>query len=340
MIPSIAKKNIHWIVLVGFIFANLLVMSPIDPLSFFAGAYTLLGLWYASDRGVFLRLATATRGVRRRGAGIRRRITQTLVIRFETDAPVEHIQALSRAIPDRYWRRYTHGAVAVMFLWWAIWGIVAVVVAVFGIQELLAAPPEVGAGSSDPLALGEVVTTAPSYAVPVAIELGKLLLTYWAVVLIVTPGMILHELGHGIGLVRSGVGVESVGIIFVGPAPVAPFVRQGNLKDGGRDEVMAALAAGPAANVCMAVMYTTATAIVLVLSAAVGTTATRPVAVVLLVLAALEVLNGGLNSIPVYKVDGGIFRRIWRSRSVEWASPATGRHTAAEGVTVAGGDAS
>lgn len=50
-------------------------------------------------------------------------------------------------------------------------------------------------------------------------------LMYLALFIVLLPGVAFHEFGHLVAAVRTGVGIESYGLLFIGPLPMGAFVK-------------------------------------------------------------------------------------------------------------------
>jgi Zn-dependent protease/predicted transcriptional regulator len=148
------------------------------------------------------------------------------------------------------------------------------------------------------LVVGQMDTSAPSMPVPLRWVTGAVVAAAFLV------SVLAHELGHGIAGRRRGVEVGPITLYFFGGS--ASFQVEA---DEPRDEIVVALA-GPA--VSLAIGF--ALVVVGIAGTGTGVPAIEVAAGIALVLAALNLVLGGVNLVPAYPLDGG---RV--VRAVVWA---------------------
>jgi Zn-dependent protease/predicted transcriptional regulator len=148
------------------------------------------------------------------------------------------------------------------------------------------------------LVVGQMDTSAPSMPVPLRWVTGAVVAAAFLV------SVLAHELGHGIAGRSRGVEVGPITLYFFGGS--ASFQVEA---DRPRDEIVVALA-GPA--VSLAIGF--ALVVVGIAGTGTGVPAVEVAAGIALVLAALNLVLGGVNLVPAYPLDGG---RV--VRAVVWA---------------------
>jgi Zn-dependent protease/predicted transcriptional regulator len=148
------------------------------------------------------------------------------------------------------------------------------------------------------LVVGQMDASVPAMPVPVRWVTGVVVAAAFLV------SVLAHELGHGIAARRRGVEVGPITLYFFGGS--ASFQVEA---DRPRDEVVVALA-GPA--VSLAIGF--ALAVVGIAGSGTGVPAIEVTAGIAIVLAALNLVLGGINLVPAYPLDGG---RV--VRGVVWA---------------------
>jgi Zn-dependent protease/CBS domain-containing protein len=148
------------------------------------------------------------------------------------------------------------------------------------------------------LVVGQMDASAPAMPVPLRWVTGAVVAAAFLV------SVLAHELGHGIAGRRRGVDVGPITLYFFGGS--ASFQVEA---DRPRDEIVVALA-GPA--VSLAIGF--ALAVAGIAGSGTGVPAIEVAAGIAIVLAALNLVLGGVNLVPAYPLDGG---RV--VRGVVWA---------------------
>lgn len=141
-------------------------------------------------------------------------------IKVKSSRGLDRLDALSQDIPDSIWRRWTTfgilftgvsmAVVTAAILWLTGWGVGQLIQAALSFDFNSASVGVTDFELRPIYWLGQAATGW---------------VYYHALILVVLPGLVLHEFGHYVSLVKNGVAVESYGLLFFGPVLVGAYVQ-------------------------------------------------------------------------------------------------------------------
>lgn len=251
-------------------------------------------------------------------------------IQIETPSYIEHGTYLTKvkttrgkatarrvalAVPESLYSRWATTGVGLVGLFVACWLVILTITA--GVLIAKAAPWVLSLAWLD-LLVAPSTPSAPEVDVArVLFEAAVGYLAYCVAFAILFPGIVLHEFGHFMAIVRNGGSVESYGLLFLGPVPMGAFVEPADELDGtclSRRSWLEIASGGIVNNVGWGIGLAAVAATIFVVSGVdlwtgVHAAPLEQVGVLLLVLGVVEVLMGVSNAVPHPKLDGGIYLR-------------------------------